>query len=396
MRFLAILVVYQIAILNLIAQDSLSVDLLREIQSPAANLLGISPTDIASPSDPSSFMVSLRQASNQLSSVPTNYAVDIAPFWMFGSRNIDSNKFLSNEVKNNIPQSFVLSAAVNNDNVDNQAESIENTALGFGIKFSLLRGDLSDNSKSDIEYIQNLLEERGEETAMLIQVERSTNQEWIDLNEEWLNVTDSISLEVINLLKLRERLLLAQTQQKIEDHFNELDKKILAASSKLNVTRTGFKLDFNLASRFDFKDQVVENSELTSIAAWITASLESKKGLEILGIVRYLYNPNQNFINTEMMNSEADLSLLHSGLRLVYRRDKLSLSLESILETAINDVSIENRYKYVFNTEYKITDNLKLSLSLGRDFDGFITKEGNVISALSFLVGLGNNRPILD
>ena len=64
---------------------TISLDLLRGPSSPAANLIGISQKDVEKPSDVSSFLVTLQSSTGKYSKLPANFAVDIAPYWIFKS-----------------------------------------------------------------------------------------------------------------------------------------------------------------------------------------------------------------------------------------------------------------------------------------------------------------------
>ncbi|MFZ1694551.1 MAG: hypothetical protein WAT74_15245, partial [Flavobacteriales bacterium] len=51
-------------------------------------------------------------------------------------------------------------------------------------------------------------------------------------------------------------------------------------------------------------------------------------------------------------------------------------------------------WRMVLNAQYAFMPNRLLTFSFGRDFDGAVTKDGNLIAALNLLVGLGNKRPV--
>src|SRR5574343_1320716 len=63
-------------------------DLLKAPVSPASNLLGFAQSEIDKPTDVSEFMVSLQSASNSYTQLPSNYAIDIAPYWLLKSNKI--------------------------------------------------------------------------------------------------------------------------------------------------------------------------------------------------------------------------------------------------------------------------------------------------------------------
>jgi len=104
---------------QLMAQtNDINIDMLKAPQSPAANLLGMADSEISKPSDPTTFMVSLRQATNNFSSIPTNYAIDFSPFKVFGSSDLKFTDWLRG--RKSFKQNTVLSIAVNNNPVMNQ------------------------------------------------------------------------------------------------------------------------------------------------------------------------------------------------------------------------------------------------------------------------------------
>src|ERR1043165_4185912 len=71
-----------------------SLNILKAPTSPAANMLGISPSDVQRPTDPSAFMLSIQDASHDFSALPKSYAVDIAPAWLFGGHKITYEQFV--------------------------------------------------------------------------------------------------------------------------------------------------------------------------------------------------------------------------------------------------------------------------------------------------------------
>ena len=46
------------------------------------------------------------------------------------------------------------------------------------------------------------------------------------------------------------------------------------------------------------------------------------------------------------------------------------------------------------SADYDLGNNRKLTVAFGRDFDGTVSKSGNVIAALNFLAGFGNRKKV--
>src|SRR5438477_12673520 len=74
---------------NIFAQDSsINLNLLRAPTSPGFILLNKQPSDIERPTTPTDFMVNFSNASSGFSALPQNYAIEVAPCWLFGGKNI--------------------------------------------------------------------------------------------------------------------------------------------------------------------------------------------------------------------------------------------------------------------------------------------------------------------
>ena len=47
-----------------------------------------------------------------------------------------------------------------------------------------------------------------------------------------------------------------------------------------------------------------------------------------------------------------------------------------------------------FNAKYSVGFNQKITFAFGRNFNGTVTKTGNLIAALNFIRGFGSNKKI--
>ena len=101
----------------LLAQDECTLELLAAPATPAATMLGFSPAEIDKPRDVSDFLVSVAN-SGALSQLPSNYAVEIAPAWLFAGNKISYQSFSGNKVTDNIWQGLTRSAAVRSNDID--------------------------------------------------------------------------------------------------------------------------------------------------------------------------------------------------------------------------------------------------------------------------------------
>ena len=397
-------IVYTLAILlcssYIIAQSNdITIDKLKAPQSPAANLLGMADSEISKPTDPTAFMLSLRQATNNFTSLPTNYAVDFSPFQVFGSKKLKFTDWL--EGRNSFKQNTVLSIAVNNNPVLNQNNELApNTALGFGFKISLFGGNLSEKAKSKMDSSIVFLSEI---TKTLLA--DSAAIPTILYREGLLKYADSESKK-FNTAKRDAYILLQNESLKIISEKNFSSKKLMIQEhgdsiksliQQVDLNRYGWKWNVEGAIAYNFPQTSIKNNEFSKLGLWTTFGYEFEKGFSILGLGRYFYSPNEaiTIIDSTAING------FDTGIRMIYEKNDFTFSGEIIyrngtLDMEVGDKSKINTYKYQLNFSYHIAANAQLTLNLGRQFDGTLNNTGNLISALNFIKGFGRKAELVD
>lgn len=385
---------YQCVIAQAPSSDiNTEIDQLKAPQTPAAVMLGIAESEITRPSDVSDFIASLRQATSGFTSVPLNYAIEFSPHWIWNKKTSDAKSFLSNDIGNNIKHSFTISVANNNNDVQSISQGpIRNTAIATGIRFSFLRGNISDSTKAKLNTVNQYMASKNKTAS---QSSQATMIE--DLNKIMLTKIEAVE-QIANLTEAQKQTKIDSIVQYYETHKStltaqafdqpDIDDKIHEILEALEFERKGWKLDFNSAIAWRFPDQSYSRRALDQTGAWLSGGYEFQNNISILCLLRYQYFSDNALIG------RTKNSALDGGARLLYTRSKFTLSAELVYR---NNIDIEDqKYKYLINLDYKIGDNQKLNLSFGKDFNGVFTKDGNVISALNFLMGFGNKRKVSD
>ncbi|HTS43599.1 MAG TPA: hypothetical protein VMH01_04325 [Puia sp.] len=379
--------------------EKVSLDLLRAPSSPGSNLLGFSPSDIEKPTDISSFMISLQTAANSLVTFPSNYAVDIAPYWLLSKKGDYTTAGLNSQRFNDIfKQSFVLSAAIKNPDSSETSPDTKSSYASIGFKFSVLRGSYDEKTQESLNTIGAL--------------QYKINHTLEEAVKRWIN-TDP---KMISLKKKREDLLRSGNPEEVQntEEYKRIDKEIndrlesfteqkfrsldLAAlkkeASSFKITRVGWSWDISGGLSAEFINKQFDNSKINNAGIWTTFGYAGRKGSTFLGLIRYLYNPDRIYAKNNTINHISNISTMDAGLRYVYTspQSKFDCSMEAIYRSVLSSNTIDPSWKLVFNADYSIWDNQKISFSFGRNFDGTITKSGNLIAALTFLAGFGNKR----
>jgi hypothetical protein len=346
------------------------INLLKEPSSPGASLLGISPSAIQKPTDPSAFMVSLLNSTDNLSTIPSSYAVDFAPQWLFWGDKVTYKDFAKSDLWSSVKQTFDVSFAMRNikDSTTNQV----NTRLAAGFKVTLIRGSISDKTTAQLAAVH------GYASAYNLIRTQYINKALKQAKASHLSRSERDTL-------IAKADKAAQADAKAATALDALQKGV----KELDFTRTGFTLDLAGGLAYNFINQA--NGTLYNSGVWLTGGEQWKNGLNLLGIVRYLYDPQ----NTGTLLSTTNYYTLDYGARILYgpQGGKFSFGLEGIYRDVSGTTALKSSYRYALTTDYRIGTNQVISFNIGRDFDGTVTKGGNLLAAINFLVGFGNNRP---
>ncbi|WP_347218222.1 hypothetical protein [Chryseobacterium sp.] len=378
-------------------EKGIDLDVLRAQASPGANLLGIANSDIEKPTDLKSIMVSLREGTSNFSSLPTSFAIDLAPFKLNG--NYQDLRTTSN-FATTFKQTFVTSLAYKGLKEDEELNIEEKSRIGLGIKFSIKRGELSNetmNALNKIHEVHEVLEDRRVN-------ENETNQELARLdaiNKSLLQkkrfLEDEGKKETTEYKELEKQI--EETLVKIENHHkrNVDDEAKIQEATKIakdiKLERFGFFLDMSAGTVLDFRQNKFNNSQISKVGTWLTGGYNWQKNpSSFIFMARYLYNPDSALANPSL--KKENLHTLDMGSRLIFKLfdERFLLSGECMYRSILNKSDFDASWKYLLNFEYELTKNQKLTFLFGKDFEGNYEKKGNLIVALNLLVGLGKMK----
>lgn len=378
------------------------VNLLTAPVSPASSLLGFATTDVEKPTEISEFMVSLQTATNSLTKLPASYAIDLAPFLLFGAAG-DVTVDVQNS--HTIAQTLILSLAVKNTDSTETVLNKESVYGGIGFKFSICRGDFDTKTKESLRKLGALQSVRLQNlktfsNGLLEKI--SINKEIMELKEQRKNMLRrNIAQEAPEYKAITdtiEKKILANADfEKIQADLDQNNKEIQTIAADFQLARKGFSWDVAGGISAEFVNKNFEKSRVNNAGMWTTFGYSWEKSGSVLGLVRYLYNPDKVYADDNAVNMIDDIATLDAGLRYVYgqTQSKFNLSLEGIYRSVVSgSTDIGPTWRLLFNADYAIYKNQKLTFSFGRNFDGTVTKDGNLIAALSFVKGFGNKRSV--
>lgn len=402
------------------AQKEVKLDLLRAPSSPASALLGFAVSDIEKPTDVSDFMLSLQSGSSSYTKLPSSYAIDIAPFYLFRNKGADfsttgKNGLQSTRFKDYFRQSFVVSLALRNPDSAFNNFKPTSTYGALGLKFSIIRPQYDKETKAKLSAIYE------KQRALLMIYKIGLEEKRKSVRYEFLGIRN------IYLLDSIARLPYLTTEEKqiralkmIEDSNSEFAKNEsekselnagfkkeiqaeLAKKSKLEAdlqeeaktftgNRKGLSVDLAGGLSTEFKEKRFDNSKIFNSGIWTTFGYNWANGSSVLGLARYLYNPDEVFALDNIKNDIGNISTFDSGLRYIFTNGKFGGGAEALYRRILSSATVKPSWRIVANADYALSDNQKIIFSFGRNFDGTVTKNGNLVAALTVLFGIGTNR----
>lgn len=391
--------------INGYGQENYNAELnLPEMPSSAAFVvMGVSPTDIESPQTPSDLVFSAQNASENFTSIPQNFFINVSPFWMFNKKYVSDTKFFNGKgdnLKQNILQSIQISLGVSDSFKNEQYDR----RVGVGFNLSLIRGDV-DKSLKD-KYMK-LLNNYNKDIGSLVSateendpVIKNIDESILKLGKEINNFNNDSTTQSKNRKreleqKLSELILDKSKRQQelykeIEAANNEEIEKIKSDLKSIVFKRKGFFL--NVAGGFSW-DRTDSTSSFYRGGLWANPGFQGDH-LNWVGVGRLLTHQDVSFENSEGVLDTAKFTTIDVGLKLEYQMEqKTTLSGEFIYRTVPN-TEIESSYRAVLNFSYNLSEDVKLNLTYGRDFDLFLNGNSQNLALVNLVFGLGNTRKL--
>ncbi|MFY7742403.1 MAG: hypothetical protein ACOVQR_07145 [Flavobacterium sp.] len=390
---LAISCIYNLAYCQEENNNVIDADALVAPSSVAFNLLGISTSSIDKPGDLTSFAASIQNASNNFTSIPSNYGFEILPYTLFCEQPMSTTELNSEKFKDIFKQTFTFSLGISNE-LEENTELPQFTNVGIGVKFSIFRPKFDDDTKAKINSIHEHQEAinnntKGNYDVDLVLIDYENMRKNISNNKDLGEYDKEIRLNQINTL------IAIRRQQLDNEAKSDLKEKIKNESKDLKFNRKGFFLDFAAGGVIQFQDQTFNKSSVSKLGSWLTGTWDTGKDWSFLGIARYLYQPDKIFADDMDILDAKNISTLDGGIRIIYKeqsKQKLSFSTEGLYRSVLNKNTIDSSWRVVLNASYDIGKNQALSLTFGKDFDNSLIKDGNLITALNYIIGFGSKR----
>ncbi|MFZ4547944.1 MAG: hypothetical protein ACOYN4_10945 [Bacteroidales bacterium] len=432
-KFALLILVLVIAFFNknLKAQSEIdttvNLDILTVPNSPAFNLLEISPAAVDKPTTPNDFAISIANASNNFSVLPRNYAVEFLPISFFPKSKESYAKFTNDaayvkswnqKLWNTVSQTFLISGGFSTDeNVETTTPDFIKTRSGLGFKFSLTRGKIDtafEEYKNSIDVIRSQLKVLHSVIDNKWETHKQTDMAYLmfaSQRDTLMNVMKRVSMD--STLTLNEK---AEKNNYLKKQFDELNKLktfaedeyktmmlkedssalVYAAQAlkkqieQIKFKRYGWLMDFAGGMVIGFRNDNFQNSVLQQYAFWFNGGYACKQGFSFMALARYS-NLKNAFVDAQGVNSDKAFYDFGGKIEFQTNDNKLSLNGEIISRVSTGLPLV----RYTFNAGYQVGKNQALTLSVGKAFAGTAQYGGNLIAALNFVKTFGSSRSLV-
>jgi hypothetical protein len=380
-----------------ICQDQMVTNLLKAPTSPVAQLLNFSPSIIEKPTDLSALWLSIKNSTNDFSKLPNSYAVDLSPAEIFKSQ-YQTLQSLSDSVHTRriMGETFVLSIGF--QQFTDSTTKLTYPKTGIGLKTSFFRPAWDSTTMSKYDALTGMQDSLADlaGTAQQRMLNDPTVKKLLAQRDSLVNAHQMNTLAYKNLETLIQTTEGDKLTLYLSQTASDLEGRIKTAATSFTITRRGFSLDLAGGFTAAFPTNQIEYSLADKAGLWLTGGYV-KRIVSILGIVRYLYQPDSIFADSTGKLPTSKVSTLDGGLSLniTSTNTKFNLALEAVYRSVLNRHSpITPSWHVVLNASYSLGDNKLISLNFGRDFDGVLASGGNLIAGLNLVLGFGGAKTI--
>jgi len=360
---------------------------LRPVGSPALVLFGVAPSDIERPTSPADFGVLLLSRARELTTVPQDFAAEMAPYWLRPRRTLT----WQDDVSRTVLESALRTLAVSVGTAALGTEDAPVSGLAGGLRFQLLSGTLSRESQDTLRALESALAAEG----ALLQRMMAPRQAALDSLllarlQEAGALTDSTQRQAARVaaLALHESARRELLDDVLEsDAFQDSTAAGRRRFDNIVLERVGPKLEVSAAAGWAFPGAVWEQGRLNRWGIWAGFSWESGVAMTRgprftpLVLVRWIAQPG-----------DGEPDYLDIGGRLIMSDDRYGVSAEFVLRDPRGDVAgdDDSLYRVTGMIEYQLRSDSWAMLTFGRDHDS--TREGSLIAQLGLRVQFADDR----
>jgi hypothetical protein len=324
---------------------------LRTPASPAFVLLGVEPTSVERPNTPSELGVSVISSTNQLTSLPRNFALEASPFWLAPHPTLTWR----DDATRTIGQSILRTATLSVATAPRGSGPSAVTGLSLGARMSLVSGQMSGESRARLEQLETQLGILAKSLTLIMQGPRQqADSEFTAALKQSAGDTAKLGAAA----RRHEQAIALAAQAAAQDpRYAATKKQIDDEFQGVAVQREGLSVELAGGAVWDAPSQAFDSVRFRGWGAWLTPSYQGAQW-SIVGVGRYLAVDTTGGFNT-----------VDFGGRLIHTGRSLAVSAEYVDRHFLGSGAPPHQYRLAGEIEYQVREGVWVTGTFGRGYD---------------------------
>ena len=350
---------------------------LRTPTSPAFTILGVSPSVVEKPNDPSTFAFAILNNFSEYNRLPSDFALEAAPYWWTSHSTLTWNKDVTRSPLEALARTFTFSIATAEIGTD----ELPVTGVALGMRAQLFSGEMTAESQASfnaattsLTLVGRVFEKHRRERMAPYDVARDLavqRHQAALSNENGLRATlqpgdpqlaiaaaataDAMA-NVTSTTAVHQSQLTAANAAVIVDPAFLSEAHTLIDSVSLLSARDGFVLELATAVSGGAPDGIARRLQLDAVGAWLTAAYTADI-ITVVALGRWLhYRPG------------AGEDSYDAGARLLLTPAQFGISGEALLRW-FEGASDGPHVRWTLNLDYRLAAGNWLNIAFGKDVD---------------------------
>lgn len=340
-------------------------NLMRTPASPAFTLLGLAPTAVERPGTPAAVAVSVLSNTTGLTQLPTDYALEFSPYWLFGHPQLTWQADTVRNVWESIERTATLS--IGTSKADSSLTGA--TLLSTGLRLSLFSGEMSTTTR---QYLDSAQRQLTQNAAAFYQATAAARQQADETFIAQLKANEN-NPAAQEIARQQHEAALQKINAQAIKQFEEQELQDFA------LAREGFLLELAFGGVWRFADAIADSGRLARFGAWLTPAYQWHNW-SIVGVGRILLDKVGDSTQTTF----------DAGARFIFTQDKYGVSLEAVGRTYTWDNAPDPEWRIAAVLDVEITEDTWLTTTFGRDYHS--SKPGSLLARLGLSLNLSSKR----
>jgi hypothetical protein len=353
-----------------------SYNTIRTPASPAFVLLGLEPSSVERPNTPADLALTVLNATSALTSLPQNFALEAAPFWLVSHPAIT---WRSDTGYRDPLTSMARTATISVATAQIGTTAVPVTGLSVGLRASIFSGELSDSTRARLRAAEVNLGAQSDIFNSILATKQAPVDSalWAAIraaNGDNQKIDAAVAVHKAAISSLGTAVLadpayqaaIAKEQEKLGD---------------LKVDREGFFLDLALGSSWQYPGNQLDSDSALRWGVWLTPSWNSES-FSAIAVLRYTGD------GIHAVNDEIDI-----GGRLLYSVSSFAISGEYVNRAYPRASGAASKYRLAGVFDYEMKKGIWVSATFGRDY-GTPTGGAGLLARLGLSLNVATSRRV--